>query len=376
MEYYGSMKQPKKHIVIDARIRRASTGRPVARLLEHLQELDQEHRYTILLEKSDDWKPQNKNFDVRYTRFPIFSFNPINQVLFAWQLYRLKADLVYFTLTPQQPVFYLKKQATLTHDLVMFKFARAGRLPEWLHRLRMHGYRFLMWRAHRIAKHVVVPTEFVNDDVCKRYLFVNRKITTMLESSEPPLSGRAKTPENAPENFIMYTGSAFPHKNLENLITAFELLKEQHENLKLVLIGKREYHSKKLEKWAKRQAFSEDIIFTGFIPDEELKWYYENARAYVFASYSEGFGLPGLEAMVHGCPVVSSNQSCLPEVNGEGAHYFNPNDVHEMAQKIDEVISSEPLRKKLIEKGYENVKRFSWRRFATQHLTLFESLLK
>ena len=423
-------KSAKKHIVIDARIRRASTGRPVARLLEHLQEIDNDHRYTILLEKQDDWRPQNKNFDVKYTRFPIFSFNPVNQVLYAWQLYRLKADLVYFTLTPQQPVFYLKKQVTLTHDLVMFKFARAGRLPEWLHRLRMRGYRFLMWRAHRITKHVVVPTEFVNDDVCKRYLFVNRKITTMHESSEPPLSGRAKTPVDAPENFIMYTGSAFPHKNLENLITAFELLKEQHEGLKLVLIGKREYHSKKLEKWARhlypksfrssesfserinpfsssdvitntsspensvtsslknapettknlglrhqRQAFSEDIIFTGFIPDEELKWYYENARAYVFASYSEGFGLPGLEAMVHGCPVVSSNQSCLPEVNGDAAHYFNPSDVHEMALKIDEVISNEPLRRKLIEKGYENIKRFSWRRFATQHLSLFKNLL-
>ena len=369
------MKQQKKHIVIDARIRRASTGRPVARLLEHLQEIDQEHRYTILLEKNDDWKPTNKNFGVSHTRFPIFSFNPFNQVLYARQLYRLRADLVYFTLSPQQPTFYLKKQATLTHDLVMFKFARAGRLPEWLHRLRMQGYRFLMWRAHRIAKHVVVPTEFVNDDVCKRYLFVNRKITTMHESSEPPLSGRAKTPDNPPENFIMYTGSAFPHKNLENLITAFELLKELHTDLKLVLIGKREYHSKKLEKWAKKQAYFDDIIFTGFIPDEELKWYYENARAYVFASLSEGFGLPGLEAMVHGCPVVSSNLSCLPEVNGDAGHYFNPLDVHDMATKIDEVISNETLRKKLIEKGFENIKRFSWRKFAVQHLQLFRALL-
>lgn len=375
MRYYIVMAHKKKHIVIDGRIRRASTGRPVARLLEHLQEIDNDHRYTILLEPSDDWKPTNKNFTTHPCRFKQFSFNPLNQIFFSWQLYRLHADLVYFTLTPQQPAFYFGKQATLTHDLVMFKFARAGRLPEWVHRLRMQGYRFLMWQSHRKAKHVVVPTEFVNDDVCKKYLFVNRKITTIHEASEPPLSGKSQTPENAPENFIMYTGSAFPHKNLERLIASFALLKEHHTDLKLVLIGKREYHSKQLEKWAKKQPYFEDVIFTGFIPDEELKWYYENAKAYVFASLSEGFGLPGLEAMVHGCPVVSSNLSCLPEVNGEGAHYFNPEDIQDMATKINEVIASESLRSKLILKGYENVKRFSWRRFATQHLNLFKNLL-
>ena len=131
-----------------------------------------------------------------------------------------------------------------------------------------------------------------------------------------------------------------------------------------MLVGKRELHSKQLERWSKKIDHHEDIIFTGFVPDEELKWYYENARAYTFPSLSEGFGLPSLEAMAHGCPVVSSNATCLPEVCGDAAHYFDPEDIHEMAQKIDEVISNEALRKKLIEKGYENIKRFSWRKFA------------
>lgn len=369
------MANKKKHIVIDARIRRASTGRPVARLLEHLQEIDQEHKYTILLERNDDWRPKAKNFTAIRTRFPNFSFNPLNQIFYAKQLYSLKADLVYFTLTPQQPLFYWKPFATLTHDLVMLQFARAGRLPQWVHSIRMKGYRLLLWDAHRRAKHVVVPTEFVADAVNKYHLFTNRKTTVMLEASEPPLPVKAKEPEQPPEEFIMYTGSAFPHKNLERLISAFEILKQQHPDLKLVLVGKREYHSLKLEKWARKQSFSKDIIFTGFIPDEELKWYYQNARTYVFASLNEGFGLPGLEAMAHGCPVVSSNFSCLPEVHGDAAHYFNPEDIQEMAQKIDEVISNESLRKKLIDKGHENAKRFSWRRFANQHLALFKQLL-
>lgn len=370
------MATQKKHIVIDARIRRASTGRPVARLLEHLQDLDNDHRYTIILEASDDWKPTNKNFTTVPTRFSIFSFNPLNQALYSWQLYKLKPDLVHFTLTTQQPLFYLGRQTTFTHDLTMLKFVRAGKLPGWLHAIRMKAYRLLLWSAHRHAKHIMVPTQYVADAVNKYHLFTNRKTTVTLEASEPVLPGKAIEPEDAPKEYIMYTGSAFPHKNLERLISAFGLLKEHHPDLKLVLVGKREYHSKQLQKWAKKQPAYEDIIFTGFIPDEELKWYYQNARAYVFPSMSEGFGLPGLEAMVHGCPVVSSNATCLPEVHGDAAHYFDPYDVQEMAAKIDEVISSEPLRKKLIEKGYENAKRFSWKRMTTETLQIFNNTLK
>lgn len=365
----------KKHIVIDARIRRASTGRPVAKLLVQLQELDQDHRYTFVLEKSDPWKPSNPDHAVIYSRFPQFSFNLLNQLLYALQLYRLRADLVYFTLTPQQPVFYVRNQATLTHDLVMFKYARAGRLPRWLHSVRMQGYRFLMWQAHRQARLVVTPTEFVRDDVLKRYLFINRKITFIHEASDPPLAVRAKAPEHAPERFIVYVGSAFPHKNLDRLIMAFEILKEEHRDLKLVLVGKQEYHAKALQKWARVLPHYDDIVFTGFVDEAELKWYYQNARAYVFASLNEGFGLPGLEAMAHGCPVVSSNAASLTEVHGDAAVYFDPLNTQEMAAKIDEVISSEPLRNKLIAKGYENNKRFSWKRFASEHIKVFESLL-
>lgn len=369
------MSKTKKHIVIDARIRRASTGRPVARLLEHLQTIDNDHRYTIILEKGDDWKPTNKNFSTIQSRFSMFSFNPINWAMYAKQIYSLHPDLTYFTMTPQSPVFFFGKQVTFTHDLTMFKFVRAGRLPGWLHALRMQGYRFFMWTAHKKAKHVITPTQYVSDDVSKRYLFVNRKISVTLEASEPVLPGHAKTPDSPPDKFIMYTGSAFPHKNLERLINAFGILKEHHPDLKLILVGKREYHSKQLQKWAKKQPSYEDIIFTGFITDEELKWYYQNALAYVFPSLSEGFGLPGLEAMVHGCPVVSSDATCLPEVHGDAAVYFDPLDVSEMAHKIDEVISSEPLRKKLIAKGYENAKRFSWKRMATETLQVYKNVL-
>lgn len=363
------------HIVIDARIRTSSTGRPVDRLLEYLQELDTENRYTILLEPGDGWRPRNRRFKTSVCKYRRFSFNPLQQITFSRYLYRLKPDLVHFTMTGLQPVFYFGRQTTFTHDLTMYKFVRAGRLPKWLHRIRMYAYRLIVWQAHRKSLKILVPTQYVRDAIAKFHLFTNRKLVVTLEASEPPIEGPAEEPENAPEQFIMYLGSSFPHKNLNRLVEAFGLLKSEHPELKLVLVGKREYHAKQLKKWAKSKPYYPDIVFTGFIPDAEAKWYYLHARAYVFPSLSEGFGLPGLEAMVHGCPVVSSNATCLPEVYGEAAYYFDPEDIEDMALKINEVLSKESLRQKLIDNGYKQAKRFSWKKMAEQTLEVYDSLL-
>lgn len=367
--------QRSKHIVIDARIRRASTGRPVDRLLEHLQTLHTDYRFTVLLEPNDPWISNLKNFSTATFPYKQFSFNPIKQLTAARQLYKLKPDLVHFTLSGQQPVLYFGKQITFTHDLTMFKYARPGRRPAWLHWFRMMGYRFIMWQGHRKALRIIVPTEYVRDAVAKYYLFTNRKITVTLEASEPPIADKAVAPDFAPEKFIFYVGSSFPHKNLDRLIEAFELLKETHPDLKLILAGKREWHAKKLRKWAKNKPHFHDIIFAGFVSEAELKWLYQNALAYVFPSLSEGFGLPGLEAMVHGCPVASSNATCLPEVHGDAAEYFDPEDITDMAVAIDKVISSKPLREKLIAAGYAQSKKFSWKRMAEQTLEVYRQVL-
>ncbi len=375
MHFIIVRKMKPKHIVIDARIRRASTGRPIDRLLEYLQALDTKNHYTVLLEPDDPWQPKAKNFKTVSCRFSQFSFNPLNQIAFSWQLYRLKPDLVHFTMTGQQPLFYFGRQVTMTHDLIMFKFARKGRLPWWAHWLRMKGYKLLMWQAHRKAKVILVPTQYVRDAVAKFHLFTNRKIVITPEASEPPIPGQAEQPSYyTTSDFILYVGSSFPHKNLRRLVKAFELLKETHPTLKLFLVGKKEQHAKKLERWVNKLNIN-GVVFTGFVPDSELKWLYQNAKAYVFPSLSEGFGLPGLEAMAHGCPVVSSNATCLPEVYEDAAHYFDPENVEEMAAKIAEVIDDDKLRQKLVAKGYAQTKKFSWKRMADETLEVYEAVL-
>jgi glycosyltransferase involved in cell wall biosynthesis len=364
------------HIVIDARSRPSSTGRYIDRVLEHLQQLDSENRYTVLLRPGDDWQPPASNFSVTPCPYKQFSFNFFDQFTFARFLRRLQPDLVHFGMTPQEPVFYSGKRVTTTHDLTMLRFVRAGKLPQWLHQLRMAGYRWLFKASLKKATRIIVPTEFVKHDVEEHYPYTANKITVTLEASEPPLPVDTAKPANIEEPFIMYVGSAFPHKNLETLIKAFEILKASQPELRLVLAGKKEHYYDQLEKFAAASSVRDSIIFTGFISDAELKWLYENARAYVFPSLSEGFGLPGLEAMVHGCPIVSSNATCLPEVYGGAAAYFDPTSPEEMAETIESVVTNEDLRNSLIEKGYRQAGKYSWQKTAEETLAVYNEVLK
>jgi glycosyltransferase involved in cell wall biosynthesis len=118
----------------------------------------------------------------------------------------------------------------------------------------------------------------------------------------------------------------------------------------------------------------EGIEFTGFITDAQLKWLYQHTACYVFPSLSEGFGLPGLEAMIHGAPVASSDATCLPEINGDGAIYFNPRDVKDMTAKISTVLSDKKLAYDLIYKGKKQASKYSWQRMAKQTLEVYKKV--
>ena len=172
----------------------------------------------------------------------------------------------------------------------------------------------------------------------------------------------------------MYVGRPLPHKNLGRLIEAFALLQEKHPELYLVLAGKKDAAYEQHERAINERGIR-NVVFTDFIDDAQLRWLYENCRAYVFPSLSEGFGLPALEAMLHGAPVVSSNATSLPQVCGDAAHFFDPLSVEDMVAKIDDVLSDDKLRKDLIARGKNQVKKFSWERMARQTLEVYEKAL-
>lgn len=365
-----------KHIVIDARSRPASTGRYVDRLLEYLQKIDGVNQYTVLLKPDDSWNTTAKNFTTKSCPYAAFSFNPLDQFMFASFIKQLEPDLVHFAMTPQEPIFYSGRRITTTHDLTMLRFARPGILPGWLHEIRMVGYRILMRQSLKKSSRIIVPSNYVKNDVAKTYPFAAGKITVTYEASDPQLGGKAIKPEGIHEPFILHVGSPFPHKNIERLVGAFELMKEKSPNLKLVLAGKKEQYFERLEAYVQHSnSAANDIIFTGYVSDSVLKWLYEHAECYVLPALSEGFGLPGLEAMAHGCPVACSNSTSLPEIYGDAAHYFDPAKPHEIAAKTLEVISTPRLKEDLVRKGFLRLKNYSWQRMAEQTLAIYNEVL-
>lgn len=364
----------KKHIVIDARIRRSSTGRYVDQLVEHLQDIDDYHRYTVLVAPDDTWKMHSPNFSTLPSPFPQFSFNPLNELRFAWQLYRIKPDLVHFSMT-QQPLLYFGNIVTTTHDLTMFHFVRRGKTPKLLFKLKMGSYRFLVWWSHFKSKRIIVPTRTTAKEVAEFQPSTKKKLAVTYEAVGVPPQLTPKQPKGVSGDFLMYLGTGFPHKNLPRLIEAFDMLHEKYPKLKLVLAGKREKHYEELEAWAKNRPSSKNIVFYGFMPDAEARWAHTHCRVFVQPSLMEGFGIPVLEAMAEGAPVVSSNASVMPEVYGDAALYCNARDPKDIAKQVTKVLENTKLRDKLIAAGYKQVKKYSWSKMAEETMTIYKSVL-
>lgn len=364
-----------KKIVIDARELRTSTGRYIERLLHYLQEVDNDrsHRYYVLLKPQDmdGWEPKSKRFIKVACRYKEFTF--AEQLGLLWQLYRLRPNLVHFGMV-QQPILYFGKVVTTMHDLTTVRYTNPSK-KRLVFKIKQYVYSWVNKIAARKSAAIITPSEFVKDDVAK-YAHVNsRKITVTHEAADAITDKPEPIADLEGKQFIMYVGRPQPHKNLRRLISAFQELQEKHPDLHLVLAGKRDLLYRRHQRRVKREGV-QNVQFTGFVTEGQLRWLYENTAAYVFPSRSEGFGLPGLEAMVHGAPVVSSNATCLPEIYGDAAEYFDPLDVQDMAQKINRVLSNEARRKDLIAAGKKQASKYSWETMAQQTLAIYKQVLK
>ncbi|MEO6760860.1 MAG: glycosyltransferase family 1 protein [Candidatus Saccharimonadales bacterium] len=359
-------------IVIDARESGTSTGRYTDKLIEHMYRLRPNHEIVVLTKahRLKFFKDIAPTFKVIESPYKEFTFD--EQLALKKQLDSLAADLVHFSMV-QQPVRYRGKTVTTMHDLTTIRFRNPDKNPI-VYFLKQKVYAWVNKKAARKAAAVITPTQFVKDDVAKFTKIKPSKITVTYESADA-ITEPAE-PVNGLENaqYIMYVGRPTPHKNLERLIEAFVDIQKTKPDLKLVLAGKKDANYDRIEQSVIKKGI-QNIIFTGFISDGQLRWLYEQTAAYVFPSLSEGFGLPGLEAMVHDAPVVSSDATCLPEVYGEAAHYFKPLDVADMAAKITEVIDDEELRQKLIALGRAQTTKYSWRRTAEQTLAIYDRVL-
>ena len=180
--------------------------------------------------------------------------------------------------------------------------------------------------------------------------------------------------------FILYAGRISPQKNLVRIIEAFAALKadlvkqELYPDLKLIIIGDELSKNPDLRRTVVRGGVQNDVRFMGFLPIEVLRIFYDLAKVFVFPSLYEGFGLPPLEAMAHGTPVLTSNTSSIPEVVGNAAVMVNPENVFEIMRALERVLIDHSLRDKMRQRGYEQVKKFSWKNSAEAILVAYEQV--
>jgi len=363
-----------KKIVIDAREWPGSTGRYVRELVKNLQDVDTDlsHRYYILMKPKDMslWEPKSKRFVKVASRYKEFTF--AEQIGLLWQLLVIQPDLVHFAIV-QQPILYFGKVVTTMHDLTTLRFDNPAK--NWLvFTIKQRVYRIVNFIAAHKSKAIITPTEYVKDDVARSMRTNSRKITVTYEAPGANHAKPEAVPELADKQFIMYLGRPLPHKNLGRLIEAFALLKHTMPELHLVRVGKEDSLFRRHAQDVEHLGIP-DVHFTGFMTDGQARWLYQHTAAYIAPALSEGFGIPALEAMADGAPVVSSNATCLPEVYGSAAYYFDPRDVDDMANAIREVVTKPTLQKRLRSAGYKQAAKYSWRRMAEQTLEVYRRVL-
>ncbi|MBT6690757.1 glycosyltransferase family 4 protein [Candidatus Parcubacteria bacterium] len=358
-------------IVIDLRMYGPSfgIGRYNQKLLEELVKIDQDNQYVLLFKEAPENLNLPNNFKIQIVDCHWYGLK--EQIVLPAILREINPDLVHFPHF-NVPILYRGKFVVTIHDLIMTKFPsrRASTLSKFGFKFKYGMYEKVIKHAIKRAQRVIAVSDFTAQDI-KKYFKLNEtqanKIKVVYEGVTVS-NGQANPDIKLPNKFFIYVGNAYPHKNLEWLIEVFKLFLEKHPSYHLILVGKKDYFYNRL---VKKFASIPNLIFPGFVSDKDLASYYKSAKAYIFPSKYEGFGLPPLEAMVHKLPVLSSNSGPMPEVLGKAAKYFNPDDREKLLCLMSEIIEDEKLRDSLIQAGQEQIKKYSWSKMAREILEIY-----
>jgi glycosyltransferase involved in cell wall biosynthesis len=348
-------------------------GRYTERLVHELESIDQENQYFIFLcpENFDEYTPAHKNFTKVLTRSRWYSVR--EQFVYPWQLYLKQLDLVHFPHF-NVPWLYRSPFVMTLHDLILFHYPteKATTRRTWFYWFKFHAYRFILAQALKNARTIITVSDFTKQDIEKNYPKVTGKVVVTKEAAEQfcyvDVEGGSRV---ILRPYMLYVGNAYPHKNLEIFFAAAE----RFPCYDFVLVGKEDFFYKRLKQLVFDKGI-QNIRFTGYVSDQELGELYRQALAYVFPSLYEGFGLPPLEAMQYGTPVVASHQGSLPEILGDAAHYFDPTESQDLCDKLQEVIEDGDLREGLQERGYRQAAMYSWARMAKQTYNEYQKAIK
>ncbi len=233
---------------------------------------------------------------------------------------------------------------------------------------------FFNRRIHA-ADHIIVPSHYIKNEVCEYLSISEKQVTAIHEAPDPFFSPRPReqirpvlSRLHLPEDYLLFVGTLEPRKNIEILIEALRCCSLP---VHLVLTGWGGWGDKFWKEKIQKYGLTDRVHYTGYIDEEDLACLYSQAKALIYPSLYEGFGLPVLEAMACGCPVICSNAASLPEVAGDAALYFTPQKVDQLKDRIYKIYTDNILAEKMIKKGFQQASCFSWRQAAQQTRKVF-----
>lgn len=364
-------------IGIDARIygsKFTGIGRYNVELIHHLAQLDKHNEYVIFLrqEEFETFTPPNKRFTKVPADFPHYSW--AEQTGFNQLLKKHKLDLMHFTHF-NAPVFYNRPYVVTIHDLTLSFFP--SKKSNFIKNL---AYKFIIRRVTRGAKHVIAISQNTKKDLMETLNLPEEKISMIYNGIHPKFGQINATSRQdlmkklgIKQPYFLYTGVWRGHKNVVGMVKAFHAFnKANGGEYNLVITGKQNPLYHEIPDTIHQLGIGDQVHLVGMVSEEDLFGLYQNALAYVFPSFYEGFGLPPLEAMQCGIPVIASNTSATPEVCGEGnALFFDPYDIKDIEAKMKQIATDPTLRDRLIKKGHERVKDFDWRKMTKAVLEVY-----
>lgn len=269
-----------------------------------------------------------------------------------------------------------KLQVVMTvHDLVAFMF------PQKHNKKAVFTEKLTLQQALNKVVKVLSVSENTKRDLVKRFKcddelvdIVSNAASEIYEPVPEEIYDHFKEAHNLPDQFIFCAGTLEPRKNYPTLLKSFAKVVEKMPDIKLLIAGKRGWMYDEIYKTVHDLGIEDNVRFLGYVPERDLVYLYNLATVFVWPSLYEGFGIPPLEAMQSGCPVITSNTSSLPEVVGEGAITIDPNDESALADAMIEVLEDRDLSHNLIKKGFNQSKKFSWKLSADRFLDIIKSL--
>lgn len=327
-------------------------------LIKHIKLMGlDDHRIFLYIKSGSkiDFDPP-KNFSVK----EIVCNKLWTQIGLSMEIKKNPVD-VFFTPSHSIPFIHPKNSIATIHGLE-FKYFSECYSPKDRLLLELNVLTSIRW-----SNKIIAPSENTKRDLVKFYGVDPEKIKVVyhgarITNHELRIKNKDKKTFN-----ILFIGRLEKRKNLVNLIKAFEIFKK---SCKLILAGKGGFGFEEIKKAIAESPNKNDIILKGYVPEKEKEELYKNADVFIMPSLYEGFGLPVLEAMSYGVPVICSNNSSLPEVAGSAGLFVNPNNIQEIAEAMNKIFSDTDFMEEMIKKGFENAKRFSWEKCARETVNI------